>query len=55
MHGFGARIGNLTLCLPLAAAVALAVASDAAASPDDVRNAHAKKDCVRGKFKSYYR
>lgn len=55
MHGIGARISKLALCLPLAAVVAMAAANDAAASPDDVRNAHAKKNCVRGKFKSYYR
>jgi hypothetical protein len=34
--------------------VAVFAAERATASPDEVRNAHAKQDCVRGAFKDYY-
>ncbi len=44
----------LGLSVFVAGAFALAGADLAAASSDDVRNAHAKQDCVRGMFKDYY-
>ena len=40
--------------LPLVATLVLVGATHAAASSDQARNAHAKQNCVRGKFKDYY-
>lgn len=42
------------ICSALALSVAVFAAERATASPDEVRNAHAKQDCVRGAFKDYY-
>jgi hypothetical protein len=42
------------LCLPLVATFVLAGVANAVASSDQARNAHAKQNCVRGKFKDYY-
>lgn len=47
-----AHIG--TACATLIAALAIAGTPPAVASSDEVRNAHAKQNCVRGKFKDYY-
>ncbi len=47
-------IRDAGLCLPLVATLVLAGGTHAVASSDQVRNAHAKQGCVRGKFKDYY-